>query len=508
MRAMGIDMGTTTISVIMIDGENGKLLGSRTIDHQAFLKGHAAFNRIQDPNRLWDLTEQAVCAMIQEYGKPESIGMTGQMHGMLYVDEKGAAVSPLYTWQDGSGNELLEAGVTYADYLRRSTGASATGYGLITHFYLQKNDMIPERAAKMCTISDYIAMKLCGLSEPQIARDMAASWGCFDIEKGDFYIRELEELGVNLSFLPQILPAHEIVGETTGRLPHGIPVAVSLGDNQASVLGSVRDLSDTVLVNIGTGSQVSFGTKKYFPAKGSIELRPCTEKIYLMAGSGLCGGRAYAMLEQFYHEVCGNFWNGNSCSSDLGSGDSNSSDLRSSNSNSSDLSSGNSGSSDSNNGGLHGSNTCRENLYDIMERQAREFLRSCGRDAAWKIRTTFSGTRSNPLERGNIQGIGVENFHPGAMTVGMITGILEELLEMYRQMCAMTGTAASKLVGSGNGIRRNPLMRELAEELFGMPMDIPVCQEEAAYGAALQSLAAAGKVQSFEEMQQKIRYIP
>lgn len=463
MRAMGIDMGTTTISVIMIDGENGELLGSRTIDHQAFLKGHAAFNRIQDPNRLWNLTEQAVCAMIQEYGKPDSIGMTGQMHGMLYVDEKGEAVSPLYTWQDGSGNELLEAGVTYADYLRRSTGAAATGYGLITHFYLQKNDMIPERAAKMCTISDYIAMKLCGLSEPQIARDMAASWGCFDIEKGDFYVRELEELGVNLSFLPQIFPAHEIVGETTGKLPHGIPVAVSLGDNQASVLGSVRDLSDTVLVNIGTGSQVSFGTKKYFPAKGSIELRPCTEEIYLMAGSGLCGGRAYAMLEQFYREVCGNFWNGN---------------------------------------------TCRENLYEIMERQAREFLRSCGRDAAWKIRTTFSGTRSNPLERGSIQGIGVENFHPGAMTVGMITGILEELLEMYRQMCAMTGTAASKLVGSGNGIRRNPLMRELAEELFGMPMDIPVCQEEAAYGAAIQSLAAAGKVQSFKQMQQKIRYIP
>lgn len=456
MRAMGIDMGTTTISVIMIDGENGELLGSTTISHQAFLKGAQEFNRIQDPQKLWELTEQAVCEMIEAYGAPDSIGMTGQMHGVLYVDQDGQAVSPLYTWQDGSGNEQMEDGITYARYLGRTGGAAATGYGMTTHFYLQQRGLIPSNAAGMTTISDYIAMKLCGNTKPLIARDMAASWGCFDLEKGDFYRRELEELGVDESLLPQILPAHNIVGKTTGRIFHGIPVAASLGDNQASVLGSVRDLTDTVLVNIGTGSQVSLCTEKYLPAQGSIELRPCTETLYLMAGSGLCGGRAYAMLEQFYREAC--------------------------------------------------PGAQIDAFYGVMEQQAREFIQSHGRQAAWKIRTTFSGTRSNPQERGSIQGIGVENFHPGAMTVGMLVGILEELQEMYKAMHAMTGISASKLVGSGNGIRRNPLMRELAEELFGMSMDIPACEEEAAYGAALQSLVAAGKAGSMEEMQQKIRY--
>lgn len=468
---MGIDMGTTTISVIMIDGESGELLKSKTIPHNAFMNGELPVSRIQNPDKLMLLVQQAVGEMISECGVPDSIGMTGQMHGVLYVDKDGQAVSPLYTWQDGSGNEKMEDGRTYAQTLIETVGAAAAGYGLTTHFYLQKNGRLSGQAEKMTTISDYIAMKLCGNKAPVIARDMAASWGCFGIEKGNFCREKLEKAGVDISYLPKVIENHGVIGTTvqhsggtgTGKdasgfcIPGGIPVTASLGDNQASVLGSVRDLSDTVLVNIGTGSQVSFGTGRFFAAQGSIELRPCTEKLYLMAGSGLCGGRAYAMLEQFYREASGKHEG--------------------------------------------------EELYSVMEAQARDFLKAYGKEGAWKIRTTFSGTRSNPQERGSIRDIGVENFHPGAMTVGMIQGILEELYEMYGEMCRMTGTRAVRLVGSGNGIRRNPLMREMAEELFGMKMNIPVCKEEAAYGAALQSLAAAGLSGSMALMQQKIKYL-
>lgn len=457
MRAIGIDIGTTTISIIMVDGENGILLGSKTITHQSFLKSDCVFHKIQDPQRLWNLTKQGVIGLIGEFGVPDSIGMTGQMHGMLYVDAEGNAVSPLYTWQDGSGNEVLEEGLTYAQALKHAVGTAASGYGLTTHFYLQKNGKIPAEAEKMVTISDYIAMKLCGLKKPVISRDMAASWGCFDLEKGKFCVQKMEEAGVDTSYLPEVLPDYGIVGRTAGELPEGIPVAVSLGDNQASILGSVQDLEHTVLVNVGTGSQVSFGIDRYVEIQGSIELRPCTEQLYIMAGSGLCGGRAYAMLEQFYRKAAGDEKAGA--------------------------------------------------LYGVMEQQAREFLNAYGEENVWKVKTTFAGTRNNPQERGSITGISIQNFQPGAMTVGVIQGILGELHEMYEEMCQMTGTRAVHLVGSGNGIRQNTLMRELAETMFGMKMQIPVCKEEAAYGSALISLVSAGIVGTMEEIQKKIKYI-
>ena len=446
---MGIDLGTTTVSVVMMDGESGAILGSRTVAHQGFLDGHIPESKIQDPNRMFDVVKTASAELSEEFGAPECIGLTGQMHGMLYVDAQGEAVSPLYIWQDGCGNLPMENGESYASFLRKSGGAASAGFGLTTHFYLQKNGMIPENAEKMVTICDYVGMKLCGSSRAVIAKDMAASWGCFDLRQRRFLVSEMEALGVDTSYLPELMEKHGIMGHT----PEGIPVIVSLGDNQASVLGSVSDLCDTVLINIGTGSQVSMGTESYHDVSGSIELRPCVEGTSLLVGSGLCGGRAYAMLEQFYREVAGS----------------------------------------------------DEAMYDRMASQAKEFREKYGSDAAWKVKTTFSGTRSNPTEKGSITGIGVENFHPGAMTLGVIGGIVEELHEMYVEMCRVTGRKATKLVGSGNGIRKNKLMQELAEEIFGMPLAIPQYQEEAAYGAALYALAATGK-EDFSRMQKKIRY--
>ena len=449
MGVLGIDIGTTTVSVVMMDGKSAAILGSRTVAHHGFLDGHIPESKIQDADRLYAVAKAAAEELTEEFGAPECIGLTGQMHGMLYVNAEGQAASPLYIWQDGCGNLLMEDGETYASFLRKTGGAASAGFGLTTHFYLQKNGMIPSDAVKMVTICEYVGMKLCGSSRAVIAKDMAASWGCFDLRERKFLTEQMRALGVDTSYLPELMDGHGIMGHT----PEGIPVIVSLGDNQASVLGSVSDLCDTVLINVGTGSQVSMGTEDYHDVSGSIELRPCVEGTSLLVGSGLCGGRAYAMLEQFYRQVTGS----------------------------------------------------EDAMYERMAVQAREFRKTYGSDAAWKVKTTFSGTRSNPAEKGSITGIGVENFHPGAMTLGVISGILEELHEMYIEMCRVTGKRAARLVGSGNGIRKNKLMQEMAEEIFGMKLQIPQYQEEAAYGAALYALAATGK-EDFRRIQKKIRY--
>lgn len=437
MNIMGIDIGTTTISIVLIEKETGTLVARETINHKSFLPGEMPEAKIQDPAKILAVTTEKVNDLISTYGCPAGIGFTGQMHGMLYVDVEGNAVSPLYTWQDGMGNLPLEDGKSSVELLKENishAGMLAAGYGLVTHYYLQKTGKIPETAVKMTTISDYIAMKLCGLTSPVIGADMAASWGCFDLEKREFRYDDLEKAGVNISYLPQVRKQHGMAGKTlSGTILEGIPVMISIGDNQASFLGSVKEFHDTVLINVGTGSQVSFVSENYVSCQGNLELRPCTDDSYLLVGASLCGGRAYAMLEQFYREVSGN---------------------------------------------LNGS------YYDAMNQQAGEFLEKYGAEAAWNVRTTFSGTRSNPEERGEITNIGVENFHPGALTVGVMVGILDELYQQYREMSRLTGKKAAHLVGSGNGIRRNPLMQKLAEEIFGLPMEIPSCQEEAACGAA------------------------
>ncbi len=430
MNFMGIDIGTTSISIVLVDKESGELIAHKTLNHKSFLAGVDEDEKIQDPERIWRMTREKAEEMFRAYGAPDGIGFTGQMHGMLYVDHEGNAVSPLYTWQDGSGDKVLDDGKSSVQILTEKVGAAAAGYGVATHYYLQKKGRIPKSAWKMTTISDYIVMKLCGHTDPVIGTDMAASWGCFDLKKKEFMYDALEKAGVDVSYLPEVRKDHFIAGKTA----EGIPVMGAIGDNQASFLGAVDSLYDTVLINVGTGSQVTFASESYVCCEGNIELRPCTKDGYILAGSSLCGGRAYAMLEQFYREISGK--------------------------------------------------TEADN-YKVMYEQACDFAERHGTGAAWKVATTFSGTRSNPAEKGKITGISAENFHPGAMTVGVIQGILEELYQYYEKMCELTGKKANHLVGSGNGIRKNPLMQRLAEEMFGLKMEIPKYHEEAACGAAL-----------------------
>lgn len=439
---MGIDIGTTSISIVLIDKNSGELLGKRTINNDSFVNEDTPESKTQDPEKIWQLTREGIEELVEEYGIPCCIGMTGQMHGMLYVDKNGNAVSSLYTWQDGNGTSV-------AHILQEQVGIAASGYGLTTHFYLQRMSLIPNTAVKMTNISDYIAMKLCGNTKPKIGIDMAASWGCFDLEKKEFSLDKLKSAGVDVSYLPELLPEHAVIGKTID----GIPIISSLGDNQASVLGSVKHLKETVLINIGTGSQVSVLTDKFSVCDGSIELRPCSSNDYLIVGAGLCGGRVYAMLEKFYREV----------------------------------------------------SRTEEDCYNNMYQQALKFLNGQGKENAWQVKTTFSGTRSNPSDAGSISGIRVDNFTPGAFTVGMMQGILSELYDAYEVMCEKTGKRATQLVGSGNGIRKNPLLRQLAEEMFGMKMKIPSWQEEAACGAALYGAVTAG-ILSAEKVKEFIVY--
>ena len=108
MNIMGIDIGTTTISIVLMNKETGTLLARETVNHQSFLPGEVPEEKIQDADRILAVTIEKVNDLIRTYGCPDGIGFTGQMHGMLYVDAEGKAVSPLYTWQDGKGNIPLE----------------------------------------------------------------------------------------------------------------------------------------------------------------------------------------------------------------------------------------------------------------------------------------------------------------------------------------------------------------------------------------------------------------
>lgn len=262
----------------------------------------------------------------------------------------------------------------------------------------------------------------------------AASLGCYDLENNKF----------NYNYTAMVTEDYHIAGQY-GK----IPVSIAIGDNQASVFSTLADEND-VLVNIGTGSQISVVSNKVSNSL-DIETRPYFDGKYLLVGAALCGGRAYSLLKNFYSEIFGY----------LKKLDDN-------------------------------------QVYKIMN----DMLKNSS-DGLFKVDTRFAGTRLDANVKGSMSGITIENFTPSALTYAVLCGMADELLDMYKQM----NVSKSGIVGSGNGIRKNKALVKIFEEKLGAKMKIPKHVEEAAVGAAMFGMVACGEFTTEKDVRKIIYYI-
>ena len=436
MIAAGIDIGTTTISGVVLNTESGQVLMSRTVSNDSFIDTGNPWERVQDAAKIVKQARLVLDELLVQHPEISSIGLTGQMHGIVYVDQDGHAVGPLYTWQDGRGNLLEFDGHSLTEVIRTACGLqTASGYGLVTHLYNERNGLVPTEAETFCTIMDYFGMVLTGRKQPLVHTSNAASFGFFDVKNGCFQEDKVAVVWLDSAVLPAVTDRMEILGSY-----QGIPVTAAIGDNQASFLGAVGDKENTVLLNMGTGGQISVISTEYFETSG-IEARPFLDGKYLLGGASLCGGRAYAILEKFFREY-----------------------LRAAES---------------------GEPKVQYSIMEVLARKGKAAFTSCGAPLA--VDTAFSGTREEPDRRGSITGISEENFTPEALTYGVLHGMAKELYDLYRKIDAGCKISVSHLIGSGNGLRKNPVLVEIFEDMFGTGLELSSYEEEAACGAAKSS---------------------
>lgn len=426
--SVGLDMGTTTVSAIVLDVASNEVLDVYNVPNDAKISSQRIGAAIQNPTRIFAIVTELLENILANYSVT-SIGVTGQMHGILLISPKGEALSPLYTWQD------LQASLgenSSCEQIKTITGYRVpAGYGLATLYHLITTNQVPQEPYIVGTIMDFITMKLCGLPRPVMHITNAAAWGFFSPSQSNFDFDALEKLGISKDVLPVVIADKAVVGEYKK-----IPVAVGIGDNQAAFMGSVTE-ADTVLVNIGTGSQVCILSKES-PSQNDllVEARPYDGEQFLYSGSCLCGGRSYALLENFFRRF------------------------------------------------LIAYGMEDKPCYDVLTSLAEKGIRK----GNWpKISTTFAGTRENPDLCGAITQIAEDNFTPESFAAGLLIGMAEELYQLYQKMPhkGITG-----LVASGNGVRKNPVLRRILEDVFQMKLTVPKHTEEAAFGAAIFADAA------------------
>jgi sugar (pentulose or hexulose) kinase len=473
---LGIDLGTTTITALALDAESGDVLACRTAANQAEVTAPADRAR---GRREWDVCRiaEAGCdclrAAADQLGdrrrEVAGVGITGQQHGVVVVGPGLAPLTPFVNWQDRRGDEIdprtRETFVRRANALagpdaaRRAGCRLATGYLAVTLFWMKQTGALPP-AGTACFVMDYFGAALTG-GAPVTDPTCAASSGALDVGAGKWDAAVIAALGLPPAMFPEVRQSGDPLGgltaEATARtgLPEGLPVFVGIGDNQASFLGSVARRSDTALVNVGTGGQVTAFTDT-FQYDPRLETRPFPRGGFLLVAAGLCGGGSYAVLERFFRAA----------------GEQ-----------------------------LFGARPA-DDLYPLMNRLAAAVPR--GADGL-RCEPYFTGSRSQPELRASFTGASAENLTPGHLTRALLEGMARSFVDGYEAITKL-GPPCNRLVGAGNGLRANPVLAQAVAEEFGLPLAFPRHREEAAFGAALLAAVGAGVYPDLTAAGRLVRY--
>ena len=436
-RYAGLDIGTTSVSCAVIDLATGGVVGTWSRRHHAELKAARPDEHLQDPDRLLQVARDLLEEALADSGPIYGLGVTGQMHGILYLDPEGRAVSPLYTWLDGRAGRPGPNGVPYHKWLGEQVGCTVpVGFGAATHFVNVQESAVPSKARALCGIPEYVAMHLAGARFPVTDPTLAHGWGLFDPSRADFDREAWQRLGAPRLALPEVAERGRILGYRTGAFPTCTP----LGDNQASFLGSVREPEHSVLVNIGTSGQISFLDQLLgpsSPALPALEKRPYPGGRWLFVGASLTGGKALESLAALVAEIV-----------QVATGQ------------------------------------VLEDPYQV--------LASVGEAPAGPpllVDTRLAGSRANPDVRGSISNISLQNFTLAHLVHGFCQGIVHELYDLWMGAGERLDARLKCLVGSGNALRANHLLREHLTATFGKCLYIPAYREEAAVGAAVHCAA-------------------
>jgi sugar (pentulose or hexulose) kinase len=175
---LGADLGTTKITALALDATSGDVLARHTAANDA--ETTAAADKARSFSE-WDARHIAdtACACLRGVAEQlggrraevASVGVTGQQHGVVLVDDRLTPLSPLVNWQDRRGEQPFPgrpqtfvqraAELVGPDAPRRAGCRLATGYMGVTLFWLKETGALPA-GATACSVMDYFTAAVTG----------------------------------------------------------------------------------------------------------------------------------------------------------------------------------------------------------------------------------------------------------------------------------------------------------------------------------------------------------
>jgi xylulokinase len=265
---LGIDLSTTGAKALLINNE-GKVVGSATTALE--LSTPRPLWSEQEPRDWWQAATMSIHSVLAQAnssgGLIEAIGLTGQMHGLVLLDECGEVLRPAILWNDqrcGEQCDEIRARVGTERLIQITGNDALTGLTAPKIMWVEKYEPeIYQRIKHVLLPKDYIRFRLTG----KFAMDKADGSGTmlFDLAKRNWSREILEVLNISPEWLPETFEGPQVTGEVADEaasatgLRAGVPIIGGGGDQSAQAVGVGAIQPGILAVTLGT-SGVVFAT--------------------------------------------------------------------------------------------------------------------------------------------------------------------------------------------------------------------------------------------------------
>jgi xylulokinase len=263
---LGIDVGTGSSRAILVDARGG-VRASYAAAHEEMRMERPLWAE-QRPENWWDAVVEAIRGVLAKAGvtggQVKGIGLSGQMHGLVVLDDAGTVIRPALIWCDQRSQaqvDAVNAAIGRENVVRFTANPVLTGFTLPKLLWVRDNQpRLFERVRRMLLPKDYVRYRLTGEFATEVSD--ASGTAVFDVVSRRWSFEMMDGLGLDRAILPRCYESSEVTGHITPQIAEltglaaGTPVVGGGGDQASSAVGNGIVEAGIVSCTLGTSGVV------------------------------------------------------------------------------------------------------------------------------------------------------------------------------------------------------------------------------------------------------------
>ena len=262
---LGIDLGTSAVKAVVTD--DGEVVAEVSEELDVIRPGPRMSEQV--PEDWWRATDAAVRRLKDFATEIDAIGLSGQMHGAVLLDDRGGVLRNAILWNDGRSEAECAALEDAVDVPALTGNRAMPGFTAPKLLWVGRHE--PEIFARTRTVllpKDYLRYRMTG----EFASDMSDASGTLWLDVGGRCYSEpmLAATGLSLAHMPRLVEGSEVAGELRSEVAQGwgmktVPVVGGAGDQAAGAVGAGAVVEGVSFLSLGTSGVYFVPDSTYRP---------------------------------------------------------------------------------------------------------------------------------------------------------------------------------------------------------------------------------------------------